>query len=774
MKNHIHKIIGLYVFIVLFIWSLPRVVSFQQVNYFFYKLGFEIPYLNDFYLTQFLVKHTTLLRLLPVLIFISLIIFALFLPLLIKLFNLITRSELEKVDSKPISPFTIWTVSVFVVLILLFKEWTNPFFFTQDDNHTAFFPKILVWLRSLFNGEFPFIDNYQFFGAPLFESGIFAVMDPLMIFSYVIAKFFLNNEYATLEIYIVFCTLIGSVFLGYSLKQLKIDALIGAAAILSFSLLGYFLIIGKSWYYVYSIVCYLPILLYFFVLAISGRLSWLWFLSLGIFRGLFFFAGNAQFFLYGAFMELVSYFYAAFGLKDGKKIFLHYFCSLILTFGVVLPLLVPQLYNAREVFRSVEPIVSGGLGEVTPFDAFVFSSIPYFTFINKFVSDVSSDQLFMLNMYHIGVIWMICFFLGLASYFRLGKIKFIPILILAIFLLLLSAGPVSLIYPLKYFIPVLNKMQKAFKLYPFAAFAIIVYGALTLNYIRRIRVFRHVLIYPVVFSVLVTLAMTMFGADVVYYRYADKPYPKLTPGIAKNIEKNDIVFSFAPWRYPGESFVSTLGLNYSCLYDIMSANIFDPFFATRLDHTFATRIWETSFYHVDPYQRYLYFLNLGITKIIVPKFAIADNMKLLLDKLKALPLLYEDRNILLYSTNNKPWILRPVFDVGSHARFTSGENVKVNYYSRNKIKAIIDSPKKSLWEYHNEYRPGYYVLVDGKKTDIVTSKAWCAFEVSHGQHSIEVGYVPKGFWLAVLIGTGLMFLSLFLFIFQLRFFPINS
>ena len=62
-----------------------------------------------------------------------------------------------------------------VVGVFVWLEIREPFFFTQDDNLSSFFPVILNGCRGVFSGTLPSWNPYQHLGAPTTTYGLYAL-----------------------------------------------------------------------------------------------------------------------------------------------------------------------------------------------------------------------------------------------------------------------------------------------------------------------------------------------------------------------------------------------------------------------------------------------------------------------------------------------------------------------------------------------------------------------------------------------------------------------
>ncbi len=751
MKAFIKQAFAFYVLLVLLVWSFLRVVSPELLAQL--TAGINVPTLLEYYEilydTQHVPTDNAVQKFAPVLFLLLLFIVYLNFGALVSGVNRLLNNSSELTAQKANSVRNIWLTGLVVILFFLIKELTVPFHFIEDDNHSQFLPKMLVGMDILFGGEMPFIDNYHHFGAQLFEIGTYAYFDPLMIFSYVISKYLIANSYALFEWYVMLSGFTGAVFLGYAFRKLKIGSFLSSCATISFIMSGYFLITARNWYYSAGIACYVPVLFYYYVRARDERLGWSWFLQLGILRALFFYAGNAQFFIYAVLLELICYIYSFLKPYSAKRVLPSYFCSLILTIGIISPLFLCQFNLLKEIERRPDPLISYN---GTPFDTLISWFYPYpFSWSSSYRWDVKKNVLVFSNMFHIGFAWVVPFIFGFLHFLRRKTAWHLPVMMLGMMLFVISAGSVSLIYPLKYYLPVFDKMKWAYKIFPYASFIIIIYSALVLNRLWWHETCRKVIRLMAGASVALTLLTVIFGTNGAFFSWGEKPYPSLNAGVSKHIEKeNDIVFGLAPDWYSGKPYVTSLTQNYGSLFDIKTTNYYDPLLPTKIKGY--------------PDKADEYFKSYGITKAILLKTSEHEyidwknpHWKNITEEIMRFPALYEDEDVIIYSTNQPAWTLRPSDDSGK-------QTCKIIEYDRTKIKAAVSSTGKSRWEYHNEYKKGYFVKVNGRSSEITSSPAgWCMFELPSGESHIEIRYKPPVLEEGVTIGCLLSLLAIGLF-----------
>lgn len=731
MKALVKRAFAFYVLLILLLWSFVRMVSPELLAQL--TDGINIPtileYYGIFYDTQHVPEDNAVQKFAPVvfLLFLSLAYFSI--GNIISIANRVLKNSSILAEPSANSVRNIWLTGLVVMLFFLIKELTVPFHFIEDDNHSQFLPKMMVGMDILFGGEIPFIDNYHHFGAQLFEVGTYAYFDPLMILSYVTSKYLIASPYVLLDLYVMLSGFAGAVFLGYAFRKLKIGSFLSFCAIVSFIMSGYFLITARNWYYSAGIACYIPVLFYYYVCARDERPGWSWFLQLGILRALFFYAGNAQFFIYAILLELVCYVFTFLKSDSAGRVLPPYFCSLALTIGIVAPLFLCQFNLLREIERWPDPLISYN---GTPFDTLISWFYPYpFSWSPSFEWNIKKNVLVLSNMFHIGFVWVFPFIFGFLHFLRYKTAWHLPVMVLGVMLFIISAGSVSLIYPLKYYLPVFDKMKWAYKIYPYASFVIVIYGVLVLNRLWRYGMCRKAIRVMAGASVALTLLTVVFGTNGAFFNWGEKPYPSLNAGVSRHIDREkDIVFGLAPDWYSGKPYVTSLTQNYGNLYGIKTTNFYDPLLPTKIKG------------YPDTAEEY--FKKYGITKVILLKTSANEyidwkypHWKDIIEETWRFPILYEDQDVVICSTNQPAWIFRQSDDSAGQA------SCKIMEYDRTKIKAAFSSSEKLRWEYHNEFKKGYFIKVNGKSGEITASPdGWCMFELSSGESQIEIRYKP--------------------------------
>lgn len=242
----------------------------------------------------------------------------------------------------------------FVVVIaglvcLLIRE---PFYFTSDDNLSQFLPVIEHGCEVLFRGEFPAWNPYQYLGMPTTSYGTYALTYPGTWASYYLARDVWGDPHATIEIFCIVHLLLGY-WAAYVLGlRLEIAPLVAAATAVCFALSGFFLCVGRSWYYIAPTCLYLPLLALFVERLRHGRVGWPWIVGCGLTTGLYFHAGNAQMWLYAMIFMALEVGLLAATRAIGWKRCLPVVCGWLLGAAIVAPLALVQAGEINGLERT--------------------------------------------------------------------------------------------------------------------------------------------------------------------------------------------------------------------------------------------------------------------------------------------------------------------------------------------------------------------------------------------------------------------------------------
>ena len=142
----------------------------------------------------------------------------------------------------------------------LVLELRDPYYFTQDDNFAQFLPIILHGCSVLAGGAFPDFNPFQQMGAPVAGVGVYALTYPPTWASCAVADRLLGTPAAALEVFAFLHLAAGFGAAFWAGRAVGVRPALAAAAALSFALSGYFLIAGRSWYYMLPVALWAPLL----------------------------------------------------------------------------------------------------------------------------------------------------------------------------------------------------------------------------------------------------------------------------------------------------------------------------------------------------------------------------------------------------------------------------------------------------------------------------------------------------------------------------------
>ncbi len=243
-----------------------------------------------------------------------------------------------------------------VLAAFAFLEYFDPFFFTADDNLSAFFPVILDGCRSAFSGVFPSWNPYQYLGSPTTTYGIYALTYPVLYLAYGIARL-IGKEFATLEV-LALIHLVAAYFANVAwLRRLRWTSVMVAAGAFAVTYSGYQLVAGRCWYYMLPVGVYFPLLLrQLHVLLEDEKVGRLWIWQTGFILGLWFHAGNAQMWTYGILFSgamLALWWYL--GELAGARL-VYAVAALTIGVGIATPLLLLQVREMAARTVNTGPI----------------------------------------------------------------------------------------------------------------------------------------------------------------------------------------------------------------------------------------------------------------------------------------------------------------------------------------------------------------------------------------------------------------------------------
>ncbi len=231
-------------------------------------------------------------------------------------------------------------------------ELQEPYYFTEDDTFSQFFPTILDGCRSLDAGIFPVWNPQQFLGSPTSSLGYYALTYPGTYGSYLVARHVLGNEMLSMEVFSILHLGAGLLAMFWAAQCAGISPPLAAAAGLSYVLSGFALVAGRSWYYMAPVHLWTPLLIVGVIGLQSGRVGIRWVLAMGLVIGAFFHAGNVQMWAYsvGFFLLAITLLVVLCAVPLPRALWV--LPALALGLGLSAPLLLVQGQEASHIQRA--------------------------------------------------------------------------------------------------------------------------------------------------------------------------------------------------------------------------------------------------------------------------------------------------------------------------------------------------------------------------------------------------------------------------------------
>ncbi len=468
-----------------------------------------------------------------------------------------------KSPERPISA-AIWFVLglCFLGAALAFLEYRAPYFFAQDDNLSQFLPVIMQGCESLFtHGEFPTYNPNQFAGAPTSSVGTYALTYPGTYLSYWIAKVALGAPEATIDVFCVLHLIYGYPILFALLRRMGCGAGISTAGALSFLLQGFFLINGRSWFYMMPTALWAPCLFLLAERLRQGAATRLWPLGTGLAIGAYFHSGNVQMWVYSMSMWVLL---LAIWLVTGKlrwSAARPIFCALLIGFGVALPLLVPQFAETASARRIIDGAsidwTLGGLYFPWPlFQAKGAGPALFGTENHQYVGQFMYSGTTFIFLGTLIVMSMVVHSWNRKTW---GENAHAPLAFIAF---LIALGQIGFIWFIFSKVPIFSKFAHPFKFLPLLTLMGILAGAIGLERILR-RVSHRTWLETAITAV--TLGLIAYHVSLPLpsaFSYGFKPFPKpMEPLRTQSTSSQRVpqrvpqrVMALAPYRHAGPNY----------------------------------------------------------------------------------------------------------------------------------------------------------------------------------------------------------------------------
>lgn len=491
------------------------------------------------------------------------------------------RPFLDSLAEKKFPHATVWTLVGlgFVVASLVNLELRFPFYFSQDDNHSCYLPVWLTALDGFFStGALPTWNAYQFLGSPTTSLGIYALTYPVTYFSYFMSRFVFGNELWTMEVFGFVHFIAGYWFTAAALRILGARPALAASGALGYTLLGFHLIAGRSWFYMIPTVAYFPALaLSLATYARSHRApSRRWFLGTAAAMGLYFHSGSVQMWFYGmAFWSLGVTGLWLTGQRTEKSM-RAVGAALLLGVALTLPLLLVQAEETKAIpRRQFNDSIAGGLdGLILPWPI-THTELPWGRYR-------PTDTGFYFSGLFVGFFFLQFAFvlagLGLVNPTRRQSVT-LGICLFALIAFVFALGPSGYLWTFFQAYPPFNKFRVPFRLLPYAAFFAVAGGVVMAErFSRRIRWGNQFALGAATLSAVCSLWNGSLNYPA-FYVFKEPPYTPLraeqNEWVAKTNSDRGRVFALGSWRssYPG--YTRSLMQNYASYYRIPSAQGYD-------------------------------------------------------------------------------------------------------------------------------------------------------------------------------------------------------
>ena len=243
---------------------------------------------------------------------------------------------------------------LFLLAALVFLEWRQPFYFTEDDNFTMG-PVAIAAARGFMAGDFPTWNPYQYMGQPTSVQSMYGLTYPFTYLAFAIVHWLRHDE-AYVELLVIGHILAGYFAMYWAARTLKVRPLLAATSSLTFILSGTALMIARDYATMAPLYVWMPLLIVAAerLRTTASGLKWAVLTALAI--GLFCHSGNGQMWVYG-----VLFFGLALLLNVSRKAWPWIAVAALFSLSLSLLLIVPQMWFVRTLQR--EPASHAGIAE---------------------------------------------------------------------------------------------------------------------------------------------------------------------------------------------------------------------------------------------------------------------------------------------------------------------------------------------------------------------------------------------------------------------------
>ncbi len=462
---------------------------------------------------------------------------------------------------------------------LLVVELGTPYFFAQDDNFAQFMPVTVHGCENLFRGVFPVWNPHQMMGAPTATVGTYALTYPVTWLAYAVARWGLGAPYLFCDVFCAAHLLAGYAATWRAARAVGLSPPLAASGALAFALSGFFLVMGRSWFYMAPVALWAPLLAAQVEALRRDALPRGWAAVTGVAAGAFFHAGNAQLWAYALLLFTVAA-AALFATGAAPRARLRD-CVVagLVALAVAAPLLLPQLALVRGVTRhgGVGDTLRGGLVHM------LLPLPPSLVGPPSRMGATADDLRTVGHLFYSGTLFSaagLALSLSLATV-RLGRAELRANVWAACAALALVAGfgNPGVVWTLLGKLPLFAKFSRPFKFLPYVTLFSVLGGGVAVQRLLGARRAAHAAAAAAVAALMLWHCRATRASE---YSFPDRPYPAAPPWLLARVADPDPralrrVFSVDPERSTLPGFPLGLHLNFATVYGAHSAHGFDPF-----------------------------------------------------------------------------------------------------------------------------------------------------------------------------------------------------
>ncbi len=467
--------------------------------------------------------------------------------------------------------------AVFFVACIVFLEWRQPLYFTQDDNLAQFLPGILQGCRGAMEGIFPTWNPYQYFGSPTTTVGTYALTYPPTYLSYIVARYVLGNEYYTVEVFCIAHLLVAYCVTYFALRKSGARPSLAMLATLCCVLSGFALLIGRSWFYMTPVFVYTPLLMMQTARLVNGERGWRWIGMTALWLGLYFHAGNVQMWAYTVLLLGITCLWMVATRALPWRSLVAAASALLFGLAISAPLLIPEYIATRGVIRGA---IDTGILKGLPTLLVPVSVVQ--TYHPNYWGAPFYDRLG--ELYYSGTIFVTLTLVLLAAWFlscwRAEEIKQNLWTVPALGALLLALGSDAQPWLWLARLPGFSEFRSPVKLVAFITLFATFAGAVMLerHLRRRDRPMRLELAIAAVILVLLTHHIWLGQAS--FFSYGLKPYPGIEEPLLRLLQPADgsqpKFLPIAPERSLYPDYFVSLKHQFPSVVKVFSADGYDP------------------------------------------------------------------------------------------------------------------------------------------------------------------------------------------------------